>query len=128
MLQPSEEKDLFKNIVGHSNKLYVYDRHFYQFDWSNLPNTQVNKNLSKNRFTYMPWFQVNMINMVREPVDRIISQFYYLRSLKRWKSKERPPKQWFQKEFQKCVLNGDKECQVLNIFDAREILSKKQIV
>ena len=66
--------------------------------------------------------------MVREPVDRIISQFYYLRSLKRWKSKERPPKQWFQKEFQKCVLNGDKECQVLNLFDARKMLSKKQIV
>ena len=54
-----------------------------------------------------------MMNMVREPVSRLISQFYYLRSLKRWNGKnERPSKQWIEKDFNECVRSGDLECQV----------------
>ena len=53
------------------------------------------------------------MNMVREPVNRLISQFYYLRSIKRWNGKkERPPKEWMEKDFDACVRSGDLECRV----------------
>lgn len=50
--------------------------------------------------------------MIREPVDRIVSQFHYLRSTKRWGSKPSPPRDWFRKDFSSCVKSGDLECQV----------------
>ena len=57
-----------------------------------------------------------LINMVREPVERLISNFYYLRSHKRWTGKKDvPPVSWFTKNFEKCVLTNDPECQVVDI-------------
>ena len=62
----------------------VFDRHFYQPDWS-----------------------------MREPVDRIVSMFYYLRSGSRWRwRKDKPPSSWFRKDFESCVREGDLECRV----------------
>lgn len=57
------------------------------------------------------YFQVNMINMIREPVDRVVSMFHYLRSAKRWRSKPAPPQEWFKKDMASCVKSGDLECQ-----------------
>ena len=54
--------------------------------------------------------------MVREPVERVISMFYYIRShmrwsRKRWKGKKNvPPASWFEKTFDDCVLTNDPEC------------------
>ena len=74
----------------------VFDRHFYQPDWSSLGEQQV-----------------NMMNMVREPVARTVSQYYYLRSNKRWSVRPtKPPLAWFNKDFETCVRDGDLECQV----------------
>ena len=94
VLRPSEEDDLVKFLGKHSKPL-VFDRHFYSLDWDR-------HNL-----------QVNLVNMVREPVDRIVSQFYYLRSNKRWSWRnKKPPAHWFDKDFDTCVLEGDPECEV----------------
>jgi len=91
-----EEEELLANILRHKNSLFVYDRHYYLHSVAN----------SKNE-------KINMMNMVREPVNRLISQFYYLRSIKRWNGKkERPPKEWMEKDFDVCVRSGDLECQV----------------
>ena len=61
--------------------------------------------------------KVDLINMVRDPVERIVSNFYFVRSPGRWKSKEvaRPPDSWFTKNFNKCVLSGDNECKVIKL-------------
>ena len=74
----------------------VFDRHFFQPDWASLGEKQV-----------------NMMNMVRDPVDRTVSHYYYLRSNKRWSGRPtKPPLAWFNKDFETCVGDGDLECQV----------------
>ena len=94
VLRPVDEVNLVKFLRRHSKPL-VFDRHFYSLNWSRHE------------------LQANLINMVREPMDRIVSQFYYLRSDKRWSwRKNKPPTDWFEKDFDTCVLQGDAECQV----------------
>ena len=56
-----------------------------------------------------------MINMIRSPVDRIVSLFHFLRRKKRFKKKPIPPKEWFMKDFDNCVISGDLECQARDI-------------
>lgn len=56
------------------------------------------------------------INMVRDPVERVISWYYYIRAPwifvpKRRQNKKRMPNpQWANTEFDQCVLNKDKVC------------------
>ena len=52
--------------------------------------------------------------MVRDPIDRFVSFFYYVRSEKSWSSMSgthKPPKEWFDKDINTCVTSGDLECQ-----------------
>lgn len=58
------------------------------------------------------------VNMVRDPVERAISWYYYVRAP--WYFVERkqafpelplPSSQWLRKDYETCVSNGDKECQ-----------------
>ena len=52
------------------------------------------------------------INIVRDPVDRFVSLFHYLRAEHRWThSLQRPPKEWFEKDINNCIISGDLECQ-----------------
>ncbi|TRY63288.1 hypothetical protein TCAL_06267 [Tigriopus californicus] len=52
------------------------------------------------------------INFVRDPVERIVSNFYSNRSPKRWfLAKQKPPNDYFVKNFDACVLSHDPECQ-----------------
>ncbi|XP_055387136.1 uncharacterized protein LOC129615793, partial [Condylostylus longicornis] len=66
------------------------------------------------RFNYS---QPIYFNLVRDPVERIISWFYYLRSgyrnsvaFRLFPNLEIPKDEWFKKDFNKCVLNHDNEC------------------
>ena len=52
------------------------------------------------------------INVVRDPVDRFVSTFHFLRSENRWTDKPHiPPKDWFHKDINDCIIQGDAECQ-----------------
>lgn len=57
------------------------------------------------------------VNLVRDPIERIISWFYYIRAS--WYFVERkqafpdlplPNSSWLRKDFETCVLRGDPEC------------------
>ena len=55
--------------------------------------------------------------MVRDPVNRAISGYYYKRrkNARQWRGmakEELPSKEWFEKDFNECVKSGDMECQV----------------
>ena len=54
---------------------------------------------------------------MRDPVERIASNFYYMRSRSRWDGKDfqlAPDKSWFNKTIDECVFNNDPECMVCN--------------
>lgn len=51
------------------------------------------------------------INIIREPVERIISSYFYRRMVaKQNKTKIRPSAYWLNKKFEHCVLTPDPEC------------------
>lgn len=57
------------------------------------------------------------MNIVRDPIERAISNFYYYRSDWFWSNRRKHfpdpsilvPK-WLEKEFETCVINGDPDC------------------
>ncbi|KAJ9583307.1 hypothetical protein L9F63_022348, partial [Diploptera punctata] len=60
------------------------------------------------------------VNLVRDPVERVISWYYYVRAP--WYYVERkqafpdiplPDPHWLKKDFETCVLRGDRECRYL---------------
>ncbi|XP_066992241.1 heparan sulfate 2-O-sulfotransferase pipe [Anabrus simplex] len=60
------------------------------------------------------------VNIVRDPVERVISWYYYVRAP--WYYVERkqafpdiplPDPHWLKKDFETCVLRGDRECRYL---------------
>ncbi|XP_067647739.1 heparan sulfate 2-O-sulfotransferase pipe isoform X3 [Eurosta solidaginis] len=59
------------------------------------------------------------VNMVRDPVERVISWYYYIRSPwifvpnRRKNNREMPNPQWVNTEFDQCVLSGEKTCTYL---------------
>eukprot|EP00095_Tigriopus_kingsejongensis_P005259 maker-scaffold498_size154992-snap-gene-0.20 protein:Tk05259 transcript:maker-scaffold498_size154992-snap-gene-0.20-mRNA-1 annotation:"heparan sulfate 2-o-sulfotransferase pipe-like" len=50
------------------------------------------------------------INLVRQPVDRFVSMFFHHRKAKFWNENDMPPKGWFEKDINECILSGDPEC------------------
>ncbi|XP_050544769.1 heparan sulfate 2-O-sulfotransferase pipe [Daktulosphaira vitifoliae] len=75
------------------------------------------KHISFLNFTkfYLP--EPIYINLVRDPVERVISWYYYIRAP--WYYVERkhafpdtplPDPNWLKKDFETCVLRGDREC------------------
>lgn len=57
------------------------------------------------------------VNIVRDPIERVISWYYYVRAP--WYYVERkqafpdlplPDPRWLRKDFETCVLRGDREC------------------
>ncbi|XP_076050967.1 heparan sulfate 2-O-sulfotransferase pipe [Oratosquilla oratoria] len=71
-------------------------------------------------FTTFNTTQPIYVNMVRDPVERVISWYYYVRAP--WYFVERkqafpelplPSSQWLRKDYETCVLTGDRECQYL---------------
>lgn len=60
------------------------------------------------------------VNMVRDPVERVISWYYYVRAPWYFVERKRafpdlplPNPNWLRKDFDTCVRRGDKECQYL---------------
>jgi len=58
------------------------------------------------------------VNMVRDPVERVISWYYYVRAPWYFVERKRafpdlplPNPNWLKKDFESCVRRGDKECQ-----------------
>jgi hypothetical protein len=92
-LDPRGEAELAATV--RAQQPVAYDRHFYHFDWA------------------LHGLRVNMINMVREPVDRLVSNFHFVRNPRRWAGREvAPPQTWFTKSLQRCVVGRDPECLV----------------
>ncbi|XP_069988777.1 heparan sulfate 2-O-sulfotransferase pipe-like [Penaeus vannamei] len=69
-------------------------------------------------FTTFGVTQPLYVNMVRDPVERVISWYYYVRAP--WYFVERkqafpelplPSAMWLRKDYETCVLTGDRECQ-----------------
>ena len=80
-------------------KSLVYDRHMYYID--------VERYLQGENVTTFP----NWFNFVRHPVSRFESEFYYLRSAKRWKRiKSRPKMEWFNLTLDRCMETNAIEC------------------
>lgn len=60
------------------------------------------------------------INMVRDPVERVISWYFYARGAyknaieyNRDPTKPAKPESWYKKDFNHCVRSGDPECQYI---------------
>merc|ERR1712156_15124 len=58
------------------------------------------------------------VNLVRDPVERVISRYYYVRAPWYFVERKRafpdlplPNPNWLKKDFDTCVRRGDKECQ-----------------
>ena len=94
-MRPDEEDD-FSRFLSRHLEPFVYDRHVYLPDWERLG------------------ARPSLVNMVREPTARFVSQFFYLRARQRWRGRrERPAAPtWFSKSLDSCVLGGDVECGV----------------
>eukprot|EP00096_Caligus_rogercresseyi_P013506 TRINITY_DN613_c0_g1_i5.p1 TRINITY_DN613_c0_g1~~TRINITY_DN613_c0_g1_i5.p1 ORF type:complete len:362 (+),score=70.11 TRINITY_DN613_c0_g1_i5:37-1122(+) len=98
-LSNNEEKWL-ANLVNYFEPPSVYVKHtcFVDFPKYNLP---------------MPIY----VNMVRDPVERVISWYYYVRAPWYFVERKRafpdlplPNPNWLKKDFDFCVRRGDKEC------------------
>ncbi|CAD6203453.1 GSCOCG00009770001-RA-CDS [Cotesia congregata] len=98
-LAPYEQRQLVR-LVNSYNEPSVYVKHvcFTNFTEFNLP-------------------QPIYMNVVRDPVERVISWYYYVRAP--WYYVERkqifpdlplPDPEWLKKDFESCVVNGDREC------------------
>jgi len=98
----SEEKKL-SNLVNSFGPGSVYVKHvcFSNFTKFNLP---------------MPIY----VNMVRDPVERVISWYYYVRAPWYFVERKRafpdlplPNPNWLRKDFETCVRSNDPECRYL---------------
>lgn len=109
-LQPFQEKRLC-SLVNLFRTPAVYVKHvcFLDFAKYNLPT---------------PIY----FNMVRDPVERVISWYYYVRApwyfVERKRSfpeLELPEPEWLRKDFGQCVLSNDWECQYIQ-GDTRDLV------
>ncbi|XP_055912368.1 heparan sulfate 2-O-sulfotransferase pipe isoform X3 [Eupeodes corollae] len=95
---------------------------------SDLPDgTFFMEHMSFINFTQFGYVQPIYINMVRDPVERVISWFFYARSgyrnairFMRQPNDEIKGLDWWKKDFNKCVRNRDPEC----VFEQYSLLDK----
>ncbi|KAL7734363.1 hypothetical protein ACLKA6_010698 [Drosophila palustris] len=98
ILEPADESDWIENIVNLEDGT-VFASHVNYLNFSKY---------EQPRPIY--------INMVRDPVERVISWYYYIRAPwvfvpgRRRTNREMPNPQWVNTEFDQCVLNGEKVC------------------
>lgn len=99
-LKKFEEKELAEKISNYEDGT-VYIEHVTWIDFEEF-------DLAKPIY----------INMVRDPVERVISWYYYARgayknAIEYQKEPDKPirPAEWYKKDFNHCVRSGDPECQ-----------------
>lgn len=81
-LDQEEELELV-NLLQTKKKPLAYDRHFHHIDWKKH---DIQVSILYSIFPHD--YQVNLINMVRHPVDRMVSNFYFVRNPSRWVARE----------------------------------------
>ena len=92
---PFDKRAAFIEIVKQEKKRILLERHFYYFNMTVFGE------------------RVNLINLLRDPVERIISNFHFVRNPSRWIGREvSPKKSWIAKKFDDCVASKDMECLV----------------
>ncbi|XP_051861296.1 heparan sulfate 2-O-sulfotransferase pipe isoform X1 [Drosophila albomicans] len=98
LLETAGENDLIDNIVGLEDGT-VFASHVNYLNFTKY---------EQPRPIY--------VNMVRDPVERVISWYYYIRAPwvfvpgRRRSNREMPNPAWVNTEFDQCVLNGEKVC------------------
>ncbi|XP_049873959.1 heparan sulfate 2-O-sulfotransferase pipe [Pectinophora gossypiella] len=75
------------------------------------------KHVCYTNFTKFGYPSPIFINVVRDPVERVISWYYYVRAPWYYVERKRafpdlplPDPNWLRKDFETCVLSGDREC------------------
>ena len=90
----AEEAELVNQWKEISNAT-VWDKHLYFIDTS----------------LYDLKFKANWINIVRDPIERYISEFYFLREPSRWEYQdEKPPQSWFDLDLNECIQSNNPNC------------------
>ena len=90
----AEEEEMVKEWKEIQNTT-VWEKHLYFIDTSR----------------YDLEFKANWINIVRDPIDRYISEFYFLRRASRWAYQaDRPPQDWFDLDLNECLETNDPNC------------------
>ncbi|KAI5637084.1 sulfotransferase family domain-containing protein [Phthorimaea operculella] len=98
-LSPPDQEILVREVVSHP------------------PPASYAKHVCYTNFTRYGYPNPIYINVVRDPVERIISWYYYVRAPWYYVERKRafpdlplPDPQWLKKDFETCVLSGDREC------------------
>ena len=90
----AEEEEMVKEWKEIQNTT-IWEKHLYFIDTSR----------------YDLEFKANWINIVRDPIDRYISEFYFLRRASRWAYQaDRPPQDWFDLDLNECLETIDPNC------------------
>ncbi|XP_045124770.1 heparan sulfate 2-O-sulfotransferase hst-2-like isoform X2 [Portunus trituberculatus] len=102
---PSSPSALSSSSSSSSSSSFSYDRHLYYIDF-----------VAEGAETHPVY-----INVVREPIERFISSFYYVRSKERLARiaakghlKVKPSSYWLNRTVEQCVMNGEAECSFVN--------------
>ncbi|XP_068618451.1 heparan sulfate 2-O-sulfotransferase pipe [Battus philenor] len=78
------------------------------------------KHVCYTNFTRFGYPSPIYVNVVRDPVERVISWYYYVRAPWYYVERKRafpdlplPDPAWLKKDFETCVLSGDRECRYI---------------
>ena len=94
------DEEKFVNYLDKIVYPTIFEKHMYFID--------VSKYHSK--------MKVNWINIVRNPIDRFVSRFYYIRTSKyldymvERRGSQYPNEEWINKDLSSCILKSDPEC------------------
>jgi len=94
-MNEEQQSSLVDGLADYTGHVSI-DNHFYNLDWTK----------------YEHKIQVNLVNIVREPVERFSSLFHHVRNGWDAAFHVRPPVTWFNQSLESCVLENDTECQI----------------
>ncbi|KAL0822442.1 hypothetical protein ABMA28_004511 [Loxostege sticticalis] len=87
---------------------------------AHTPPSSFIKHVCYTNFTRFGYPSPIYVNVVRDPVERVISWYYYVRAPWYYVERKRafpdlplPDPAWLKKDFETCVLSGDRECRYI---------------